>query len=46
MYIVTSRDKHGSDMIIYYFKSYENAFKEYRQLKKLKYKRVNISKTI
>ena len=43
MYIVTSRDKHGSDMIIWHFKNYELALFQYKDLKKRKYPRVHLS---
>lgn len=43
MYIVTSRDRYGIEIIIWYFKKQENAIKEYKALKKLGYKRVNVS---
>lgn len=46
MYIITSRDYHGSEMIIWYFKSLDKAKAEYQELKRLKYKRVNLSQVI
>lgn len=46
IFIVTSKDYSGSNMIIWYFKSLIIAQKQYKELKRLKYKRVNISKVI
>ena len=46
MYLITSRNRNGSEMIIWKYYSLDNAKSAYSELKKLKYKNVKLSKVI
>lgn len=46
MYLVTSRDKHGANMIIWKYRYIHLARKDYLELKKMKYKDVHISQVL
>lgn len=46
MYLVTSRDKHGANILVWKYRNRQTAWDDYLDLKKHKYPGVHISQVI